>query len=251
MICDPSVVSEESVSPQGVEPAPRAQWFDRSQMLSQLAELAAQSQGWTATAREAAVAEERTRIAREIHDTLAQGLAAIRLQLELAQGEDPLPPQALEAIALALQIADENFVEARRLISSLRTPPACLATALAATVDRERRLGHAKVVATLEAVSAPPSEIAHELARIAQEAIHNASHHAQARTIAVALKPLPRRGLQIEVSDDGMGFDPTPRRGGFGLAGMRERAAAVRAQLAIVSTPGGGTKVTVAWTPDR
>jgi signal transduction histidine kinase len=249
MICDPTVVPEEKVSPQSAPPAPPGQWFDRSQMLSQLAELAGQSQGWTASAREAAVVEERTRIAREIHDTLAQGLAAIRLQLELAQGEDPLPPQALEAIALALQIANENFVEARRLISSLRRPPPCLATALSETVERERRLGHAKMVATLEAVSAPPSEIAHELLRIAQEAIHNAAHHAQALTIAVTLKPLPRRGLQIEVSDDGMGFDLTPRRGGFGLAGMRERAAAVQAKLAIVSAPGGGTKVTVAWTP--
>src|ERR1700758_1227977 len=91
--------------------------------------------------REAAVTEERNRIAREIHDTLAQGLAAIRLQLELARANDELPPHASEAIELAHQIANENFVDARRMISTLRTPPPCLATALSVAADRARRLG--------------------------------------------------------------------------------------------------------------
>jgi two-component system, NarL family, sensor kinase len=260
MTCEPPVISLEDASLQRHEPrtdaelrraqpaaTPAPRWFDRSQMLSKLAELTAQSHGLSETSH--AVAEERTRIAREIHDTLAQGLAAIRLQLELAHGDDPLPPQALEAIDLALQIANENFVEARRLISSLRSAPPCLATALSASIERERRLGQVNMAATLEAVSEPPSEVAHELLRIAQEAIHNAAIHARAETIAVTLKALPGRGLEITVADDGSGFDPAPRIGGFGLAGMRERASAILAQLTIASTPGAGTTVTVGWTP--
>ncbi|MBV8682862.1 MAG: hypothetical protein JO111_08320, partial [Caulobacteraceae bacterium] len=159
--------------------------------------------------REAAVTEERNRIAREIHDTLAQGLAAIRLQLELARANDELPQGACEAIELAHQIANENFVDARRMISSLRSPPTCLATALSAAVERAHRLGPAKVAATLEAISAPPGEVAHELLRIAQEAISNAERHANARTITVGLRARHDDGLEITVSDDGDGFDPT------------------------------------------
>jgi two-component system NarL family sensor kinase len=201
------------------------------------------------TTRKAAVVEERNRIAREIHDTLAQGLAAIRLQLELARANDELPAGASQAIDLAHQIANENFVDARRMISRLRSPPPCLATALSMAIERARRLGPARVVAVLEPVSAPPSETAHELLRIAQEAIQNAEHHARARTITVTLQPLPERGLQMTVTDDGRGFDPTCPACGFGLAGMRERAAAVQAELAIESSPGAGARVTVTWAP--
>ncbi|HEY1926450.1 MAG TPA: sensor histidine kinase [Caulobacteraceae bacterium] len=223
------------------------QWFEGAGALS---ELAGRPPGWLETARDTAVVEERNRIAREIHDTLAQGLAAIRLQLELAQANDELPAGASEAIELAHQIANENFVDARRMISRLRSPPPCLATALSAAADRARRLGRVKVVTALEPVSAPPSETAHELLRIAQEAISNAEHHARAQTITVTLQPLAGRGLQMTVADDGRGFDPTCPACGFGLAGMRERAAAVQAELAIESAPGAGARVTVTWSPD-
>ena len=202
-------------------------------------------------AREAAVAEERSRIAREIHDTLAQGLAAIRLQLELARANDELPPQASEAIELAHQIANENFVDARRLISTLRSSPQCLASALSSVVERAHRLGPAKVSATLEPVSPPPGEVAHELLRIAQEAIRNAERHAKAREITVTLRAREDGGLEITVSDDGVGFDPDMATGGFGLAGMHERASATHAGLAVASAPGAGTQVTVTWTPSR
>jgi two-component system NarL family sensor kinase len=226
-----------------------AQWFDGSGGPSELTEQAGRPPGRLEIARETAVVEERNRIAREIHDTLAQGLAAIRLQLELARANDDLPAGAWEAIELAHQIANENFADARRMISRLRSPPPCLATALSAAVERARRLGSARVVSRLEPVAAPPSETAHELLRIAQEAIQNAEHHARAQTITVTLRPLPGRGLQLTVTDDGRGFDPTCPACGFGLAGMRERATAARAELAIESAPGAGATVTVTWAP--
>jgi two-component system NarL family sensor kinase len=202
-----------------------------------------------APAHESAVLEERNRIAREIHDTLAQGLAAIRLQLELARDTDELPAGASQAIELAQQIANENFVDARRLISALRSSPPCLATALSASIERARRLGPARIVTSFQPVSAPPSEVTHELLRIAQEAIQNAEHHARARTITVTLEALPGRGLRMTVADDGQGFDARSPVRGFGLAGMQERAAAVQADLDIDAAPGAGARVTVTWSP--
>ena len=224
-------------------------WVEASGRLSALFDPARRPQGRPEPTREAAVLEERNRIAREIHDTLAQGLAAIRLQLELARANDELPAGASQAIELAHQIANENFVDARRLISTLRSSPPCLATALSAAVERARRLGPAMVTATIEAVAAPPSGVTHELLRIAQEAIQNAERHASADAISVALKALPGRGLQMIVADDGHGFDPSSPGRGFGLTGMRERAAAAHAELTIESAPGAGAKVTVEWAP--
>ena len=254
MISAAPVALREKVSANIRDDPAAAEWpaasapAETSGMLSALFDLAAHPQGRWESSREAAVMAERNRIAREIHDTLAQGLAAIRLQLELAQANDELPKGASQAIELAHQIANENFIDARRMISALRSPPPCLATALSAAAERARRLGPAKVTATLEAVAAPPSAVAHELLRIAQEAISNAERHARAQTISLALEAIPGRGLQITVSDDGEGFDPASS-GGFGLAGMRERAAAIGADLTIASTPGAGACVTVTWTP--
>src|ERR1700751_172016 len=126
--------------------APAALWFDGSGAPSKLDEVAGRPPGWLGSAHEAAVLEERNRIAREIHDTLAQGLAAIRLQLELARTNDELPAGASPAIQLAHKIANENFADARRLISSLRSPSPCLVTALSTAVERARRMGPARVL---------------------------------------------------------------------------------------------------------
>jgi signal transduction histidine kinase len=201
-----------------------------------------------APARGAAVIKERRRIAREIHDTLAQGFAAIRLQLELACGESDLPPQAFKALQLAYRIAGENLVDARRAMAELNSSRPCLATQLFAAVDGVRRLGQTEIVATLDAVLSPPAEVAHELSRIAQEAMLNAMRHAEAHIIHVALTRLPDGGVRLAIEDDGAGFDPAKARG-FGLAGMRDRAEAIDARLAIASKPGVGTQVVATWVP--
>ena len=200
-------------------------------------------------ARDAVVLEECNRMAREIHDTLAQGYAAIRLQLELARGEDALPPQAAKAIDLAYQIATEHLVEARRAMSALKSNQPGLMASLSSAVNGVRRLSDARVIAAIEAVPAPPRDVAHELLRIAQEALCNASSHADAQTIQVMLTPAPRDGLRLAVIDDGKGFDPDAVSPGFGLPGLRERASAIRAGLSIASAPGAGTEVSVTWFP--
>jgi signal transduction histidine kinase len=218
--------------------------------LANQAVLALELQRLSKMAREAAVLEERTRIAREIHDTLAQGFAAIRLHLELAR-EKGLPPHTAKALELAYQIAGENLVETRRSMAVLKSSAPGLAPLLSAAVDGIRRLGQGNVVAALEPVPALPSEVAHELLRIAQEAMLNAARHAEAQTIRITLAPAARAGLRLAVIDDGKGFDTGEATPGFGLVGLRERAAAIKAKLSIVSAPGAGTQIAVTWAPRR
>jgi signal transduction histidine kinase len=189
---------------------------------------------------------ERHRIAREIHDTLAQGFAAIRIQLELARAQSGLPPQAAVALDLAYQIAGDNLVEARRSMAALKATQPSLETSLVAAIEGVRRLYRVKIVDALTAVPPPPDEVAHELVRIAQEAMLNAARHAEAQTVRVTMMPVPG-GLWLAVVDDGKGFDPAKAAPGFGLAGLRERAAGIEAKLSIASTPGLGTEVVVTW----
>ncbi|HEY2049997.1 MAG TPA: sensor histidine kinase [Caulobacteraceae bacterium] len=195
---------------------------------------------------EAAIMAERRRIAREIHDTLAQGFAAIRLQLELALSESELSPQVSRALELAYQIAGENLVESRRSMAALKSAQPSLETMLSAAVEGVRRLGEVKIVAELAAAPALPEQVVHELLRIAQEAMRNATRHAQATTVRVVLTPLPG-GVRLTVIDDGKGFDPDATSSGFGLSGLRERAAGIGAKLTIDSAPGRGAKIVATW----
>jgi signal transduction histidine kinase len=189
---------------------------------------------------------ERHRIARELHDTLAQGFAAIRLQLELARSESGLPPQASRALDLAYQIAGENLVETRRSIASLKSAQPNLEASLSAAIEGVRRLRPIKVVADLAPVQAPPGEVTHELLRMAQEAMLNAVRHSRARTLSVTLTALSG-GLRLAIVDDGAGFDPARTFAGYGLEGLRERAAMIGAKLSIISAPGLGAQILVTW----
>ncbi|HSZ52831.1 MAG TPA: sensor histidine kinase [Caulobacteraceae bacterium] len=193
-----------------------------------------------------AVIAERQRIARELHDTLAQGFAAIRLQIELARADSGLPPQAMRALDLAYQIAGENLVETRRSMAALKSVQPSLETSLSAAIEGVRRLGQVEVIAEVGPVFAPPGEVSHELLRIAQEAMLNAARHAEARTLRVSLTPLPG-GLRLAIIDDGKGFDPAKTSSGFGLEGLRERAAEIDAELSITSAPGFGAQILVTW----
>jgi signal transduction histidine kinase len=249
----PLMLGPEVLGAIGIHNTERESWTEDevslARALGHQATLALQLTRLATKAREGAVLQERNRLAREIHDTLAQGLAAIRLQLELARGHGDLPAEAREALELAHQIAGENLVEARRSMAVLKSRQTSLTTSLLAAVDGVRRLGPTHLVTTIRAVAEPPNEIAHELLRIAQEAMLNAVRHAEAETIEVSLSAVPGLGLRIAVTDDGKGFDPDEAGGGFGLASLRERAAAIEAELSILSEPGGGTEVIATWSP--
>ncbi|MCC7369391.1 MAG: response regulator [Chloroflexi bacterium] len=202
-------------------------------------------------AREVAVVEERNRLAREVHDTLAQGITAIALQLETAERLLPPGAEAKRIVADAREQAHRSLDEARRAVWGLTAKPldgASLPEALQGEVERfERRTGVAARLTHDAEVEPLTDEQATALLRVAQEALHNVEKHAQATRVRVELVLDRGSGLlTLLVADDGQGFDrrtlPGPD-GGFGLSGMRERMRLVGGELEVESAVGWGTRV--------
>jgi ligand-binding sensor domain-containing protein/signal transduction histidine kinase len=198
-----------------------------------------------------AVLAERTRIAREIHDNLAQEMSGISVQLEVVART--MPPGAATAMTYldrARQQVRHGIAEARRYVWELRSPALDnndLPTALAETAWR---LTHETAIHAQVEVNGTFRRLAQSvednLLRIGQEAMNNAVKHAQAKRIFVNLVFDARR-VQLIVRDDGRGFDNqvggNGKAGHFGLIGMRERAAQIGGTLSIQSTNGSGTEV--------
>ncbi len=204
-----------------------------------------------------AVLSERGRIAREIHDTLAQGLVGISVQLELVNRL--LSSSIVSArvhLDQARSLVKEGLTEARSSIWELRSQAA-------ETEDFAGRLARMAVMAVegsdpkiqvkskISGAYRPlPPRAEAELLRIAQEAVANAVRHAKPERIAIDLR-FAARELQMTIRDDGCGFDGQPHpqssgpEGHFGLTGMRERAAQIGGTLAIDSGPGRGTEVSI------
>lgn len=196
--------------------------------------------------------EERNRLAREIHDTLAQGLSAITLQLETADilletGHDL--ERTRHAVQQALHLARTNLEEARRSVLDLRAAPLegrTLAEALTQLVHEV--MTKQQLTITFQAVGAHrPLPVAVEagLYRVAQEALTNVYTHAQATNAKVQLL-VTLQTIQLTIQDNGCGFAPgeiTPNR--YGLTGMNERVRLLGGHLQIESAPGAGTKVVV------
>ena len=199
-------------------------------------------------AREAGVADERRRLAAEIHDTLAQGLTGIIAQLQVV-ANTPDENQAREHVHRAMDLARHSLGEARRSVHNLAPvalADAGLPEALKQTVtDWGERTGvRAEFTATGTAQQLH-DEIAATLLRIAQEALSNASRHARAGRLGVTLTFLGDEVI-LDIRDDGVGFDPLglpprTRAGGFGLDGMRARAERIAGSLTVESEPGHGT----------
>jgi two-component system NarL family sensor kinase len=194
-------------------------------------------------------ADERTRLARDIHDTLAQGLTALTLQIETALREVGRDPDRVrERLEKALATARANLDEARRSVTNLRdgaTPGKPLAQALAALVREFTSESGIRVIFDSGGRCALPPSIEGEIYRIAQQALTNVRQHAQAKTVRVALA-CTRRRTSLTIEDDGVGFDarrvPADRHG---IVGMRERARVAGGALRITSRTGKGTRVVV------
>ncbi len=216
------------------------------------------AEGTRAAAR-LATAEERNRLAREIHDTLAQNLAGIALYLEAAQQALPDDTdRAREGVHRALELARDAMREARRSVADLRAAPLqhrTLPEALAELAAQTARETGAAVVFTPPAgFPSLPARVEAGLYRIAQEALTNVARHAHARHVTLALA-LDASHVQLAIQDDGRGFDPerlsqrapvgTEGEGHFGLVGMGERARLLGATLQLESAPGEGTHVEV------
>jgi signal transduction histidine kinase len=202
-----------------------------------------------------AVGEERTRIAREIHDGVGHALTSVILQLEVCERLIRRDPEAAEAVIEEQKgILRHAMAEARELVFHLR-PLELEAEGFAAAVRRhaqqlsERSEGmEVSLFLPEERLPlSPASELA--LARIIQEALTNTARHADARRVSVTVKS-ERGQVVCVIEDNGRGFEPEAqpagtRTGGFGLKGMRERATALGGTLEIESAPGRGTRIRV------
>ncbi|HYT60390.1 MAG TPA: two-component regulator propeller domain-containing protein [Haliangiales bacterium] len=199
----------------------------------------------------ALVLAERNRIARDLHDTLAQAFAGIGFQLEaVATKLTEAPAQAQQHLNLALQMVRHSLAEARRSVMNLRSDALeknGLPTALA---EAARQMGadqHPDIeLQTIGAVRPLPIKVENNLLRVGQEAITNSFKHARAGKVQIELNYRPEK-IVLRVQDDGAGFDPSasPAVNGahFGLLGMRERAKQMGARLEVISSPGQGTRV--------
>lgn len=200
------------------------------------------------------VLQERERLGREIHDTLAQGLSSIVLTARAirAGGAGSAAGATDPRVAQIEDIAQENLEEARRFVSAL-TPAdldrALLAEALERLVDRFRE--QTQVPARLQREGhaiALPTQYEAALLRVAQSALANVREHSRAGQVAVTLSFLPGE-VTLDVVDDGVGFDPdvllaTPRgTSGFGLRGMRTRVSELGGRLTVETAPKEGTAV--------
>ncbi len=202
-------------------------------------------------------AEERNRLAREIHDTIAQGLAGITLQLETADvlAENGSDLQRVQrAIHQALELARDNLEEARRSVLDLRAAPLegrSLPEALADLAQDITARGQVRVAFEQNGSARPLApRIETGLYRIAQEALSNVEQHSGARQAWLRLVLLPDH-LLLVVEDDGQGFDPArpaagrSDRGHFGVVGLSERARLLGGSLKLETGPGEGTRVAV------
>jgi two-component system NarL family sensor kinase len=205
-----------------------------------------------ARSRQLGVLEERGRLAREIHDTLGQNLAAITLHMETADalfeaGADPADVWAV--VRKTLDLSRAGLQEARRSVLDLRAVPLegrSLFEAVGQLVDEFRRRDGATV--TYEPVGAHfpvPTRLEVAVFRIAQEALTNVARHAEAGQVRVELAATPGE-LRLGVSDDGRGFDPAGiPPGHYGLVGINERVRLLGGRFALHSSPGAGTRLAV------
>ena len=197
---------------------------------------------------EHARADERARIARDVHDTLAQEFAAVGLHIEAGLAHLEPRDRARPSLTQALDAARQGLDEARRSIASLRASPLenrSLAEALGALSRRFTADTGVLVRLDISDVGSLPADAESELFRIASEALTNVRKHSGAREVSLRLETV-RDHLRLTVTDAGVGFELRgARRRGFGLSGIEDRARVAGGRATIRSAPGRGTSVTI------
>ncbi len=195
---------------------------------------------------------ERERIARELHDTLLQGVQGLILKFQDATEEIPSGTAARRKMEEALDRADEVLIEGRDRVKDLRTTPASgtdLPSEIGAMGAELSRRHSTPFKVSVDGNPRPLTPIVREeLARIAREALANAFHHARAKQVEAEII-YHRTDLRLRVRDDGCGIDilviESGRPDHWGLPGMRERAKKIRATFDVWSKPGAGTEIEV------
>jgi signal transduction histidine kinase len=201
-----------------------------------------------------AMAQERSRIAREIHDSLGHSLTALNIQLESAvklwQGD---PIQSHDFLLQAKTMGTTALEDVRRAVATLRTHPLQATSLSEAIAQLTQQFTESTGITPRTQVSTPalPSHLQVAVYRIVQEALTNIARHAQASAVDIFVQPVPFAqggGLSVTVRDDGQGFFLEDNSTGFGLKGMRERTEAEGGRFQLISAPGQGCTIQV-WLP--
>ncbi|MBM4459579.1 MAG: sensor histidine kinase [Chloroflexi bacterium] len=218
-------------------------------LLAELQEAHRQLQEYALRAEELAVVEERNRLAREMHDTLGHHLTVASVQLEGAQRLCPTDPeQAATMVGTVRDQVREALGELRSTVAALRSPIETdldLRSALRRLIDNFERAAGLMVHRILpEGMPPLPDAYRLTLLRAAQEALTNIEKHAQANQVWLVLT-IGNEAVALLVGDDGKGVSRTAGRAGFGLQGLRERAAQLGGELHIEPRAGGGTQLSL------
>ena len=229
--------------------------IELAQSLAQHVVMAVHGQQVAEQERQAAILKERARLARDVHDTLAQGFTGVILQMEAAEEAlfDENPDAAVQRVRRAREIARESLGEARRSVHALR-PQALDKSGFAEAL--QSMLKNTTVGTSLRTSFCSegepmvlPANVEETLLRIGQEALSNALKHAHPTEFHIRLC-FKSDAVRLECFDNGKGFVVGQTNGGVGLLGMKERAEQIGATLTISSEPGKGTKI-IAVSPNK
>jgi signal transduction histidine kinase len=242
------------------EPEPESQWW-RAAVMEAVARQAALALHHNRLIdlnrreeRRKAILEERNRLARDIHDDLAQGFAAILMQLQAARREagGTFGPAVASNIETAIDLARTHLTDARRSVGALRPnvgPGEDIAAALRRLADMGQRTTHLPIDLVVDELPRLGDAVEREIIGIAQEALTNAVRHSRAKRITIRASAVQSVGVRLSVADDGRGIARERPESGFGMTSMQERADKIGASLTIVTAPRNGTEVVLAWEP--
>lgn len=203
--------------------------------------------------RDAAVVRERLRMARDLHDTLAHSMMAMLTEIRVLKRLAISRPEALpDELVRAEQAARDGLSEARLAIDQLRSNPvrdiglgAALAEQAKALSERSGIALDCHIDARLSGLAAEPAETVY---RMCEEMLRNVERHAGAQALRVRLARSPDGSVELEIADDGVGFEyGADATGHYGLVGLAEQAEAIGADLQIASSPGAGTRIRLRW----
>lgn len=224
--------------------------IDLTRAMAQQALLCLRLMRLSRESRDAAVTAERNRLARDLHDTLAQGFTGVIAQLEAAK--EAISGSNVRVVTQHIESAEElarsSLGEARRFVRAMRSRSLTRGTLITALEQLLATMARGTSLAAQLIVEGEhrelPAALEQGLLCIATESITNSIKHAHARSFVVTLT-YERDRVRLLIADDGVGFETGAPHDGLGLIGMRERAVELGGQLAITSNPGGGTQVSM------
>ncbi len=197
-------------------------------------------------AEEVATLQERNRIAREIHDSLGHSLTALNLHLEMALKLAHIQPdRSTEVLKEAKRLGSIALRDVRQSVSTLRSDPLQgqdLPVAIQKLVDDFQFADRIKPTCRLDLPPSLPQDVATAIYRIVQEALTNINKYADANEVTVTLQTTATE-IELQIVDDGRGFNPTHNTTGFGLQGMRERVLSLQGKFEIISAPQRGCQI--------